>query len=576
MSAGIQITDEQEKEKIARLEYSLKFIRHPSHETGDVIEEMVPMRDGIKLYTVIYFPKGGGKWPLTFQRSCYPEQNSMLHWMARQMALRGYASGFQMCRGTGESDGKWQPFVNERNDGADTLAWLCRNGRIDGIGLYGLSYLGFTQWMIADIVPSQVKTMVISQAGVERYHANYSNGMFRHDVYTAWAMKNTGQSVDISIYPECCKFRPQIDLDEKVWGVHLDWYRDWISHSNFSDPFWHSGAWKDLREAPAGIHVPVCLIGGWYDHHLEGMFYAYDRLAENVKKKSRFVIGPWNHGLDNCVDAYDLPGSENAGAEAFCETLRWMDGIFKAYSSPEFGVSAYLIGEGRWMTYTNWPLRLKYMDFYLVPGIGNRCRLVAHAHVENFPESRICYDYDPERPPIEAIGAESMLAAPPEKRGSRLQPEPAFRDDLLSFLSDPLETDVAICGESLVVLNAVTSAADTAFAVKLMEVFPDGSTFNIRSGITSIGYRNDADTRIEYTSGEKVELTIRLWPITWTIHKGSRLRLDVMSTLFPEYHIHPNTTEPWALAEKTHIAHQNIHVGGENPSVLRVAIERVM
>jgi putative CocE/NonD family hydrolase len=306
------------------------------------------------------------------------------------------------------------------------------------------------------------------------------------------------------------------------------------------------------------------------------MFYAFDRLAEDVKKKSRFVIGPWNHGLANCVDACELPESENAGAEAFCETLRWMDGIFKGYPVPEFGISAYLIGEGKWEAYADWPLKLTYMDFYLAPDSGNRCRLVDHVHAGSLPESRLSYDYDPEQPPVEAIGAESMLAAPPEKRGSRLQPKPAFRDDLLSFLSEPLETDIAIRGESLVILNAATSAEDTAFAVKLMEVFPDERAFNIRSGITSIGYRNDADMRLPYKSGEKVELTIHLWPITWTIHKGSRLRLDIMSTLFPEYHIHPNTADQWALAEKSRIAHQNIYVGGESPSVLRIAVERAI
>jgi putative CocE/NonD family hydrolase len=475
-----------------------------------------------------------------------------------------------MCRGTGTSEGTWEPFVNERRDGSDTLSWICRQEWAGEIGLYGLSYLGFTQWMVADILPAKVKTMVISQAGIDRYHANYSNGMFRHDVYTAWAMMNAGRPVDPSVYPECCLHRPQITVDEDMWNVKLDWYRDWISRSDFEDPYWHSGAWKNLREAATGIKVPVCLVGGWYDHHLEGMFFAYDRLAPAIKARSRFVIGPWNHGLGNCVDPYLLPGSEIAGPEAFCESFRWLDGILKGGPLPDTGLDAYIIGEGRWQNYPQWPPVEQRKNYFLSPDEGDHYSLQEEAGVAGKAE----YTYDPARPPVEAIGSESMMAAPPERRGSRLQPQRAYRDDVLSFISEPVLENLLLRGKSRVRLFVSTDAEDTAFAAKLMELFPNGNAYNIRSGISSITYRNDASKRLSYKSGEIVELNIEFWPIAWTLHKGSRLRLDIMSTLFPEFHIHPNTVKPWALARETRTARQVIHCG-VGLSMLSIAAESV-
>jgi putative CocE/NonD family hydrolase len=296
------------------------------------------------------------------------------------------------------------------------------------------------------------------------------------------------------------------------------------------------------------------------------MFYAYDRLAPEVKAHSRFVIGPWNHGLGNCVDAYPLPNSDHTGAEAFSETFRWLDGMLKGNSLPAAGLEAYIIGEGRWENYPHWPPASGGRDFYLTAGSNGRLS------EEPGQPGEAEYTYDPARPPVEAVGAESMLAALPEKRGSRLQPPPAFRDDVLSFISEPLAGDLPIRGKSRVKLFVSTDAEDTSFAVKLMEVFPNGDAYNIRSGISSIAYRNDAPKRMAYKSGGVVELNIEFWPITWTVHRGSRLRLDIMSTLFPEFHIHPNTAEPWAYAREPRTARQVVYCG-PGLSVLSLAGE---
>lgn len=144
---------------------------------------------------------------------------------------------------------------------------------------------------------------------------------------------------------------------------------------------------------------------------------------------------------------------------------------------------------------------------------------------------------------------------------SVFQPEQGERADVLTFLSDPLERDLAIAGSIRARLTVSTEAEDTAFTVTVMEVSPDGRAINIRDGITSLRYRNGAGTPQPYVPNEKTEVEIELWPMAWKMRKGSRIRVDVSSSNFPAYHAHPNLAGPWALQAETRIARQTVYGG---------------
>jgi hypothetical protein len=150
-------------------------------------------------------------------------------------------------------------------------------------------------------------------------------------------------------------------------------------------------------------------------------------------------------------------------------------------------------------------------------------------------------------------------AVPP---ASVVQPPPGARPDVVSFLSEPLTEDLRIAGRIRACLFVSSDAEDTAFTVQVMEVLPDGKAVNIRDGITSLVYRNGATVPIRYTPGDVVEAVIELWPITWTVKRGSRIRVDVSSSNFPAYHVHPNIAGTWALIADTRAARQTIHLGG--------------
>ncbi len=529
---------------------------------------MVPMEDGKKLYTRIFFPKGVKKGILTFQRSCYEFQIPIFEWMAAEMAQRGYISGYQLCRGIGASEGEWEPFTNERSDGLATLKWLQEQDFAEQIGLYGLSYGGYAWWLTADRLPSKVKTIVIAQAGIDRYHSIYEGGCFRHDVYTAWAIENAGFALK-EHYPACCQYRPFLEMDEALLGKKLPWFREWLSHPDEEDTYWKEGVWGFLKEVAEKITVPVCLLGGWYDHHLEGMFYAWNHLKDDVKVESSFLIGPWIHGLHNGIDAYDIKNHEHDSCFGFNEAFRHMDSFFYGHKpgdgkKPVKGLQGYIIGEDRWIKEKEIRVRdkvkiqLKYLDHRTNGKETPDFDVEKCAAEKEEPITDGCsFIHDPNRP-IDAMGGESMLYAPLSVKGVRKQllGTIAEKDErIVSFYSDVLKQKLMVAGSIRVVLDVSSDAPDTAIVVKLMEEFEDGTAYNIRGGASTFSYRNGAKKRMDdYAPGEVVFLKFDLWPIMWSFKKGSRIRLDVSSSHFPEYHVHTNTKGPFAMQDKARIA----------------------
>lgn len=257
---------------------------------------LIEMRDGVLLKTSMYFPAGTGPWPVIVIRNPYAAILPILAAAASLWTQYGYAVVLQDCRGTGDSAGNWTPFLNERNDGLDTIQWIMKQSWMNGnIGTYGHSYLSAVQWVMADRLPNEVKAMVLSGFTTERYRQHYMNGMFRHDVYTGWAIENSGVK-NIStegLFQQAVHIRPHIEMDEQIFGQKLAWYRDWITNVSPVDDYWSAGFWSDLKEIPKNIHTPILMIDGWFDQHLDGMVRDYHKLPEETRRRSRFFIGPW-------------------------------------------------------------------------------------------------------------------------------------------------------------------------------------------------------------------------------------------------------------------------------------------
>ncbi|MBW8352081.1 CocE/NonD family hydrolase [Bacillus sp. IITD106] len=550
----------------------------PTHSFYCVVENMVEMRDGVKLMTRIYFPYGKGPWPVILERSPYPQQKQMLEITSKQFTKYGYVVVCQECRGKGDSQGNWIPFDNERNDGLDTLDWIIKQEWMNGnIAMYGHSYGGFEQWILANQLPKEVKTLFIGVFGTERYAQMYMNGMFRHEIYTSWAVENSDVTVKEELgetYQKALHIRPHIDMDIQLFGREFQWYREWVTNVDKDSEYWKKGIWNRLSKIPKEIKVPLFLVGGWYDHHIEGMVAGYQKLPGDIKKKSRFVIGPWVHTLTPGGDL-DYPNSD---FNSFKEAVKWFNHHLKKedYSEQKGVVETYFIGDGTWKTWDrafgNLSTKKLYLEKKSYLGIDS------FTLTDEIPSSsNYCsFRYEPTKP-VKTRGGEALLAwISPGFNGSRpssvLQDPIGNRADILSFVSMTLEEDLNVSGSFKVHLSVSTDVEDTSFTTKVMEVFPNGDAYNIRDGITSIRYRNGSKAPQEYKPGNVVDMEIELWPITWKLKKGSKLRLDISSSNFPAYHIHPNKKGNWAKETETLIANQQIFIGKGYKSYIEIPI----
>lgn len=514
-------------------------------------ELMLPADDGAKLKTVIFTPDGvPAPWPTVVQRCCYPQNIPTLEAEAEEYAKRGFAFAYQMCRGTGGSEGEWEPNVHERADGLSFVRFLQEADWVASMGYCGASYLALTGWAMADAVPDKTKTMYLTVYGTVRHASAWKDGLFRQDILTAWAMSNAGHPVDAD-YLESARFRPQIRVDEEKWGGALPWYRDWISHPDPKDPYWAEGFWGQLHDIPGKLRIPIFVAEGWYDHHLGSMLEGWQTVSETALKHSVLQIYPGNHGFMPAI--YGHPDAKNARAPQLTQAFQWFDAILRKGKLPEPKVVCYEIGADRWVEYPAYPL----------PKTGERALYLSDRALTDAPEAEGTreYVYDPEDP-LMSHGGETLFASWPHI-GSQEQPGPDYRPDVLSFVSAPFENGQKICGSVKVRLYVQTDAPDTCFAVKLMEVFADGRAFHIRGAVTTI--RWNKNTYHDY-DGSVIPLELEATAITWRVQPGSRLRLDVSSSNFPEYSVHPNTDVLWSLAETTQKARQTVFFGPDHPS----------
>ena len=554
----------REKNRLYTIKLYEKVRQRPFTDVGKIEEIMLPMSDGIRLRTICYIPQGITSGPVVIQRTCYSQMEDILEVHAREFCKRGFIFVIQWCRSSNGSEGKWIPNINERQDGLDTLNWLCEQPFTDCVGYWGNSYLAFTGWCMADAVPDKVKTMYLGVYGCDRHVSAYKDGLFRQDILTSWARDNAGVPIEAD-HLESCMYRPQIEVDEALWGVRLEWYRDWISNTDRTSNYWSQGLWKELKEIPGKMKIPVFIREGWYDHHLGSAIVTYADLSEESRKHSVFQIGPWNHGYSPAVTGQPL---ENLGDDSVQSPLDWFEQLLIKKEMPEKVVYTYCIGADKWEKWNQ----------FSVPAAGKKI-IYLDAEQENSKgktltkecapgQSNVSFIYDPQNPVI-SHGAESLFSSQ-SGVGSLIQPECGYREDVVSFISGTIVDPVEIGGKIRVKLYVSSDVQDTAFSAKLMEIFEDGTTVNIRGTITTLAYRNGRTERGDYTPGEIVEINLEMWDISWMLKKGSKLRLDISSSDFPQYSIHSNFPGNWAMQKETQKAVQTIYTGEDYPSAIEI------
>lgn len=550
------------------------------------MECRIEMPDGVKLYAKVFMPGAEGKWPVVLMRNPYMG-NEMMNTsiIGAVFAKYGYAYVNVNVRGTLQSEGKWLPFEHEREDGRAVIDWIAGQEWCDGnIGTMGESYLGHVQWCIADYQHPMIKTMFIGVYGVHPYHTFYRRGMFREEIWTTWAAEMMGENRRQLFRPEqvfelqnrAYAVKPQIELGERLTGQRCEWYERWITAVEEESPYWSSGFWRELEAVTDKITIPVYFQGGWFDIFLRSQIESYRKLPEEVRRKGRFVIGPWSHsGISGGTLSY--PGADVLGLFKLKAALEWFDYQLKGMEYPhKLGViEAYSIGDNRWKEWegdfcskkeTCWYLSAEAAEDGSGSIAGDSAGKLLRKECPK-TQQRISYCYDPENP-VESRGG-TLLGNNRDPLGwpecSTEQEAAGARRDVISFVSEPLEEDIHMTGAMEAHLYVSSSAEATAFTVKVMEVFPDGRSMNIRDDITDIRW-TDEKTVLPYEPGSVRELTWRLLDMSWRLQAGSRLRVDISSSNFPAYHVHPNVKACWATATEMKKAEQTIYCGGQYPS----------
>ena len=531
------------------------------NEIGEVTEFMLPMDDGVNLRTTIWKPEGKKPFPLILLRSCYPMSEPMMQVRAEEVCKRGFGVMLQWCRGTGGSEGVWEPNVYDRADGLATMRWLQDDPEVESVGYWGDSYLAYTGWCMADAVPDKCKTMYLGVYGCDRHVSAYQDGLFRQDILTGWAMGNAGVPITAD-YLASCRYRPQVEVDEALWGVKLPWYRDWITNTDRDCEYWSQGLWQRLKETPGKMKIPVFIRDGWYDHHLGSAIATYRYLSAESRAHTTLQLGPWNHGYGCALTGQS---HENLQDDSVSSPMGWFEKILLKKELPEAEVQCYVCGGDCWETSKTFPApgaisTPLYLDF------SEKAEDAFKLSPRRAENGEAQYLYDPKNP-VKSYGAESLFTSQAYV-GSLMQPPVSYRSDVLSFLSAPFDRDVEINGSIKVRLFVASDAPDTAFSAKVMEVFPDGRAYNIRGSITTLAYRGHSGRRQKYTPGQVVEVEIDMWEIVWLLKAGSRLRLDISSSDFPQYAVHPNKEGPWSLHGEVDVANQTVYCGREYPSAV--------
>jgi len=545
-------------------------------------EEMIPSGEqGIKLLTRVYLPEGEGPFPIVVTRTPYVYMQDDYISLGREYARHGIGYIQQDCRGKGGSEGFFSPNINERADGIALYKWLDEQDWCGDIGIFGSSYTALTGWIVGDSIPAKVKGMYLSHYGVDRHISCFRSGLFREDIMSGWLIDNAEEKINKPArtpgtpagenYYDFYLYRPQVEADENVLGQKLQYYRDWITHTDYTDPYWNSGVWADLKAVPYVIDVPLTIVAGQFDHHEEGTILGYERLKDDIKAKSRLILGSWNHSFE--VTPTHTPTAHAKEFDTTVDQFQWFYDLLIKKEEPKGEVKVYNIEADKWENFDSWPIKTDEQKtlYFSSEAKGSKWNVLSLLFSKQKKNKKLAYDYDP-NDPVYAEGGETLFTSS-ARRGCHPMSEAGYRDDILSFVTEPLEEDLTIAGEVKVYLKLKTNVDDTAFAFTLAEVTPEGETYNMRTSIATLGYRDGLlKPRVKYRKGKKVTLEIVALPLMWTVKKGNSLRIDIKSSQFPEYAVHSNTAGVWAEQADVKTAHQTIFVGGKKGSRLILPI----
>lgn len=545
----------------------------------------IPMRDGVVLRATMLRPDAPGKFPALVYRTPYgQERYSDEPDFPMVAAQNGYVVFLVDVRGRYTSDGVFEAYRQEKQDGYDTVEWAGTCEVCAGpVGSWGGSYPGFVQWLALSQDPPHYATAVPTMTPTSSHHFFFMGGAF-NATWFDWFMPlivpdlrrragdTSGPQVNREAYEAWVAQRDEVFRQRPLVGVDLlrrwaPYYYDWLTHPDDGD-WWR---FADVEQDFEKIEVPVYLVTGWYDNNygpvgatrgFNGMRQRGGSLA--ARQRTKLIIGPWTHtNLAITKTRFgELNFGPNAGLDFEAFLLRWFDARLKGIDTgidAEPPVRIFTMGANRWRWENEWPpARAQETSWYLGSGTLSS-QPPAAAATDG-------YVYDPADPVYDQRYEES---------GALDQAAFESRRDVLVYTSPPLEQDVEVTGEMFAELYVSVDVPDTDLAVRVTDVHPDGTSYSINgpeSGYLRLRYREGFDRQVPMPPGQVVRIRIGQMLTSNLFKRGHRIRLQVTSSRLPHYDPNPNTGEEIATATRLQPATVTVHHGPGTPSRLLLPV----
>ncbi|WP_328500186.1 CocE/NonD family hydrolase [Streptomyces sp. NBC_00457] len=599
----------------------------------------IPMRDGIRLAADLYSASPEPETtplPVLLERTPYgrraqrgsdqdrsdapvPQPEDI----ARHFTEARYHVVRQDCRGRGDSEGTFVKYLGEGPDGADTIAWLRRQPWCDGrVVMTGVSYSAHAQAAAAAEGATGLAAMFQDSGG---FSCAYDAGMRMGGAFelkqVTWALRHAVHSPEAAADPVLAE--QLLRVDATGWFAAMPWrpgctpLRHLSAYEDFLLEQWRQDTFGDYYRNPAiygrGFYdrfpdAPSLHMGSWYDPYVRSTIENFTALRELKSAPSYLVMGPWTHGHHCETYAGDVDFGPRATldgnlAPSYLEfRRRWFDRALGRASDSDLPAVQYFLmggGDGRrdaagrmrhggeWRTDTRWPpASTAPVALYLTTD-GALTLAPPTA-----PAASVTYDFDP-RHPVPTMGGQVTSGEPVMTGGAYDQNAPDARvygarepylpldsrPDVISLSTPPLERDVVLAGPVSARLHISTTAPDTDFTIKLIDVhppnvdYPHGFAMNLTDGIVRCRFHRSYESPELLNPGKVYEIEVTAPDTANRFAAGHRIRLDVSSSNFPRFDVNTNTGEPEAAARRTAIAVNTVHMDAEHPSHLRVWLE---
>ena len=581
--------------------------------------EQAPMRDGIRLATEVYLPAGEGPFPVILQRTPYnrrapsPGSNCDAA-IGRYFAERGYATLNQDSRGRYRSEGEFDAMRQEARDGHDAVEWAAAQPWSNGkVGMVGGSYVGLTQWQAAVEQPPHLVAIAPHYSSSDYLQGwTYQGGAFDLWFAQSWtsqvlapdtlqrrleAAGMPAEAVQREVEAFVAAGRAKL-LDDWLWQLPLKdfaafrrdgniaaYYDEWLARPGYDD-YW---ADLDVETKYPRIRVPALVTGGWYDVFQEGTIRNFVGVrsaggSAAARNGTQLVMRALCHACPPDTTAGEIDFGPDNAFDLNAAWARWFDYWLKGIDNgvaddpavrlfvmvpPDEGTA----GGGFWISADEFPLPdAVETRFYLRSG-GNANTAAGDGLLTADGPGGAAdeYVYDP-ADPVPTVGGNMCCTNDLLPSGAFDQREVEQRDDVLVYTTPPLDEDLTVIGSVRVELWAASSAPDTDFTAKLVDVHPDGYAHNVSEGIIRARYRNSDHRASWLTPGAVHDYTIDLGYTATVFRRGHSIRLEVSSSNFPHFDRNPNTATAFGEGAELERATQRVHHDAMHPSQLVVQV----